>query len=266
MEITTVLNAHSNYNIVADTIESIHQNVGKNILVVIDGASKELKNSKFNAYTINGFYHNSPKAPYRNMALGLWKAYEMFPQSTWFCYCEYDCLFASNSFKYNLEIADKNDVWLLGNDVHKDNYTFPLIEALIKENIKACYYVLGCCVFFCKEFIEKLIEIDFFNRFINATNHFTEGFFPNYTDHDISEHLYPTLAVHFGGDIGSFAKYDLKTRTWSGSFMKFPMRWQPPLSINENFREAAILHPIKNWDDEIRKIHREKRKCILRQA
>lgn len=266
MEIATVLNVHSNPNLIIDTLESISTYVGKNILIIIDGASKELDDIKLPAHSIKGFYHNCDKAPYRNVALGLWKAYENFPNADWFCYTEADCLFASSSFKKNLLIADRNDVWLLGNDTHKDKHQFPLIEAIIKEKINCCYYALGCCVFYCREFIERLMEINFFERLINATQHFTEGFFPNYTGHDLSEHLYPTLAVHFGGDIGNFAKYDLQSKIWTGSFRKFPLRWKPELDASEVSKDAAILHPLKNYDNPIRIQQRQERWQNLNQS
>lgn len=260
MEIATILNVHSNPKLIIDTLDSISTYVGENILIIIDGASKELDNVKFPATSIKGFYHNYNKAPYRNVALGLWKAYEAFPKADWFCYTEADCLFTSSSFKKNLLIADRNDVWLLGNDTHRDKYKFPLIEAIIKEKINCCYYVLGCCVFYCKEFIERLMEINFFERLINVSQHFTQGFFPNYTGHDLSEHLYPTLAVHFGGDVGSFAKFDLPTRMWTGNFRKFPVRWMPELDVSDVSKDATIAHPVKDYFNPIRVEHREKRK------
>jgi len=260
MEITTVVNAHSSPNILLDTLDSILTYVGEKILVITDSNNKELNATPLPVPRIEGFYHNSHRAPYRNVALGLWKAYEMAPDSDWFCYTEYDCLFANSNFKKSLLLADKNDVWVLGNNSRKDDCQLPLIEAIIKEKIKVHYYVLGCCVFLCKEFMDRLNEINFFERLINTTQHFTEGFFPHYTGYDLSEHLYPTLAVQFGGDVASFANWDLATRTWTGNFRQFPIRWKPELRIEENFKEASILHPLKTYDHPIREYHRERRK------
>ena len=266
MEIATLLNTHDP-STTADTLESIMAFVGSEVIVSIDGAAwNSFKEIKLPAYKLKAFYHNCPKSPYRNVALGLKTLYEKFPTSDWFLYCEHDCLFASANFKKNLLHADRQDVWMLGNDgrQEKNRHKFPLIEAIINEKITTCHYLLGSCMFFCHEFMEKLSELDFFNKLINISGHFTEGYFPSYDGYDLSEHLYPTLATHLGGDIGSFASWNQVTRTWSGSYSKFPMRWQPELDpIKENFKEASILHPIKKIDHPLRIYHREKRRKLL---
>jgi len=261
VKIATVINAHKNLELLLDTIDSIKTFVTDDILVVTDAAG-ELKNIKLPTYQIEGFYHNSTRSPYRNVALGLGKAYELFPEADWFLYCEPDCLFTSSDFKYNLTIADHNDIWVLGNDVQKDRIKLLLIEQIIKENINVSYYNLGCCVFYCNEFIQRLVEIDFFDKLINISNHFTEGFFPKYNGYDLSEHLYPTLCVHFGGDVGTFASWDSNKKEWSGNYRRFPMRWKPEIDLSEVYPETCILHPNKSVNSEIRKIQREKRRCL----
>jgi len=262
MEIATLLNTHCPES-TADTLESIQTFVGQNVIVSIDGAVwNDFEDIKLPAYKLKGFYHNTPKSPYRNMALGLRTLYSKFPKADWFLYTEYDCLFASNAFKKNLDFADRQDVWMLGNDgrQEKNKHKFPLIEAIINEKISTCHYLLGSCMFFCNEFIERLAELDFFTKLINVSNHFTEGYFPSYTGYDLSEHLYPTLATHFGGDIGSFAAWNEITRTWSGNYSRYPIRWQPELDPEtECFEKASILHHIKK-NHPIREVHRKKRK------
>ena len=263
MEIATLLNTHCPLT-TADTLESIMTFVGGSVIVSIDGAAwNSFKEIKLPAYKLKGFYHNCPKSPYRNVALGLKTLYEKFPNSDWYLYTEHDCLFASDQFKKNLTIADKQDIWMLGNDGRQERgkYQFPLIEAIINEKITTCHYLLGSCMFFCNEFMEKLAELDFFNKLINISSHFTEGYFPSYDGYDLSEHLYPTMATHLGGDIGSFAAWNQVTRAWTGSYSKFPVRWQPDLDPNtEDFKDASIMHPLKDYNHPTRIKQRKRRK------
>jgi hypothetical protein len=261
MNISCILNAHSQPELIRDTLDSIFTFVTKKTLILIDGASwANFKNEHFDAPKIEGFYHNKPKSPYRNVALGLSVLSETFPESDWYCYCEPDVLFASERFKANLKMADEAGVWMLGNDGRISEEPLPLIQALIQEKFKSSYYLIGCCLFFNKKFIKKLLEINFFERFLTLTNSFESGYFPLYSGYDLSEHLYPTLCRHFGGNIGVFATYDHEGN-WHGSYEYFPMRFCPEINHEiENFDNPSILHPIKNYDNPIRVTQREKRK------
>lgn len=261
MKIATVLNIHSNPPVVLDTLDSIMRYMTKDVLVVIDGASKDFQGVKLPAKSVAGFHHGCGKSPYRNVALGLKIIGEMCREVDWYCYIEYDCLVTSDRFKKNLELADQMGIWMLGNDGHVDDIPLPLIAPLV-GGFKSTYYLLGCCQFFNKKFMDKLLEINFFDRFLNLTNAFSEGFVPYYTGYDISEHLYPTLARHFGGHIGVFATYERDR--WHGSYEVFPIRWRPDLDPEtENFPNASIMHPLKSYDHPIRVFHRERRKNVV---
>lgn len=261
MEIACVLNVHSQPELIRDTIDSISTFMTEKILVVVDGAAwPNLKNEPFAAAKLEGFYHNVPKSPYRNVALALQNLSDTYPQVDWYCYCEADVLFASERFKINLKMAEEKDVWMLGNDGHISDEALPLIQAMLEQQFKSSYYLLGCCMFFHKKFIDKLKEINFFDRFLMLTNSFEGGFFPFYSSYDLSEHLYPTLCRHFGGNIGVFATYDHEGK-WHGAFEYFPVRWRPELNPEtENFPNPSILHPLKDVNHPIRVLQREKRK------
>lgn len=261
MKLACLLNAHENNSLVSDTIDSIFTYATKDILLLVDGASW----SQFDGFQqpvslMCGFKHGCPKAPYRNVALGLKMLYENWPNADWYFYSEPDVLFSSDRFKANLIHADKMGVWMLGNDGHVDDKEMPLVESMLGGKFKSYYYLLGCCQFFSHEFMERLQEVDFFDRFLNLTNHFSEGYMPGYSGYDLSEHLYPSLCRHFGGNVGVFASYD-ETGQWHGAYQYFPMRWRPQISPEtENFPEASIIHPVKDFDSPIRVWHREKRK------
>jgi hypothetical protein len=171
---------------------------------------------------------------------------------------EYDCLVGSDRFMRNLKLAEEMGVWNLGTNGRMDpDISLSLVEALVGSKFSEVYYMLGACQFFNKKFMEKLVEIDFFNRFLHLTNHFTEGFMPNYAGYDVSEHIYPTLARYFGGNTGVFSKW--YNDRWHGSYQYFPIRWKPEITEEENFPEASIIHPLKTFDHPIRIYHREKR-------
>jgi hypothetical protein len=262
MELAVTINTHAKHtDVLLDSIDAISCYVSDKILVVVDAASWQYYNNvKLPAYKMEGLYHGCPKAPYRNVALALKTVTEMWPDANWYCYCEYDVLFGSDRFKANLKMAEERDVWMLGNDGHIDEQGLPLVQALIKEYLNSSYYLLGCCQFFHRNFINKLAEIDFFNKFLSLTSGFTEGQFPFYSGYDLSEHMYPTLCRHYGGNIGVFATYD-HDGNWHGSHKYFPMRWRPDLDPSKDeYEDASIMHPVKDYDNPIREYHREKRK------
>jgi hypothetical protein len=260
MQIAAVLNAHSQPNVLRDSLDSILVHVTENILVVVDGAVwQDFKDLPLPASKIQGFYHNARKSPYRNVALGLSTACDTWPEADWYLYCEYDVLFGSDRFKRNLKMAEERGVWMLGNDGHIDSTAMPLVQSLLTEDLRSSYYLLGCCQFFHKNFMVKLKEINFFERFLTMTSGFDGGFMPLYSGYDISEHMYPSLCRHFGGNIGVFATYDEKG-SWHGSFRHYPMRWKPELDPEtENYPEASIMHPVKSFEHPIRVTHRERR-------
>jgi hypothetical protein len=261
MEISVLINVHSNYQLVMDTIDSIRHYMTDKILLLVDGASKEFKATEFSVPKVNGFYHNVPKSPYRNMALGMQSLAELYPNSDWYVYLEYDCLVASNRFLKNIKLAEQQGIWMLGCDGHVDDNRMPLVEALIGESFRSVYYLLGACQFMHKDFIAKLQSIDFFEKFLVRTNGFDAGEFPGYDGYDINEHMYPSLARQFGGKVGVFASFDYDRSVWHGSHRVFPIRWKPELNPEtENFPEASILHPLKSYDHPIRAYHREQRK------
>ena len=259
MEIATVMNIHADPDVVIDTLESINMYVTNKNLVIVDGASKNIFNEvQLPAIKIEGFPHKSIKSPYRNMALGLMMLYEMYPKEDWYLYLEPDCLVGSEYFKQVLEKSDKHNVWMMGTNGHIDEAEMPLIESLLGEEFKSGYYLLGACLFFNQKFMKKLNELNFFEKFLNLTNGFTQGHMPGYGGYDISESMYPTMARHFGGNIGVLSSWS--DGVWHGNHEMFPIRWRPSLDA-EDFSKASIMHPIKTISHPLRVHYREKRNC-----
>ena len=258
--IATILNVHSSVECGLDTLDSIKTYVGDNVVLLVDGLNWNDWKDVENTCKLKGFRHGIPKSPYRNVALGLKEAYEMWGNEVdWFFYTEYDALVTSERFKINLKMAEEKGIWMLGNDGHVAGEAITLIQAMLGESFRSSYYLLGCCQFFHKDFMKKLADINFFERFLNLTNGFSDGYFPFYSGYDLSEHMYPTLCRHFGGNIGVFAHFD-ELKKWHGSYQYFPVRWKPEIDFEtENFPNPSIIHPLKENSHPLRVLHRERR-------
>jgi hypothetical protein len=192
----------------------------------------------------------------------------------WYCYAEYDVLFASDKFKSYLRFAEENNVWMVGFDGHFHREPLPAVQHLIGQPFKASVYLLGCCQFMHRNFFDALKRYDFFPRFLRSTKSYEYGFYPLYNNYDLSEQMYPTLCHNFGGGVGSLssgsengwmADYsscpDRYMETgWWGDYSYFPVRYQPEICFEtENFREASIIHPVKTYDHPLREFHRKLR-------
>lgn len=262
MKIATILNTHENNNVFHDTLDSILTWMSEDVLVMVDGISwDQFSKCDLPVYKLQGLNHGCNRSPYRNVALGLKNAWNLWQDSVdWYCYIEYDCLIGSNEFIKDLAVADKLGYWCLGNDYVIGDIKFPLLETMLKVKLEKSHYLLGCCVFYKNSFIKKLVEIDFFEKFLYFTNEFSQGFFPGYAEqggYDISEHLYPTLAIHYGGKVGQLAGWSEPYQKWFGNYKKYPLRFRPDLEESDN--EMCIAHPIKEYDNPIRLYHRKKR-------
>ena len=262
MKIALLLSVHNDLDLVYDTLESIFKYVTEDVLLLIDGASsEEFKEAPFPVPKIIGYKHGVPKSPYKNMALGLKTIREQIPDADWYCYTEADCFWASDVFKKSLKKAEEQKVWLLGTNGRIDHVQMPLVESLINGKFKSAYYMLGALMFFNKDYMNKLEEINFFDKFLSLTSGFESGYFPQYEGYDINEHMYSTMARHFGGNIGVFSTF--MEGEWHGNYKQYPIRWKPELDPEtEDFEEAVILHPIKKADHPIRLKHKEKRSVV----
>jgi hypothetical protein len=59
--------------------------------------------------------------------------------------------------------------------------------------------------------------------------------------------------------VGVFASYD-ETGQWHGHYRYFPIRWRPSIDpLTEDYEEASIVHPLKEYDHPIRIKHRKMR-------
>jgi len=261
MKLVCILNTHGNPETTHDTIDSIKHYMTNDILMLVEGSAWSMFNTDdANVALLKGFNHSYYKAPYRNVALGLLAATQHYPSFDWYCYMEYDCLVGSKNFKTDLAVADKNNVWCLGNDLRSNQKEkLPLVEAMLQQKFDEVFYILGACIFLNKRFMKRATELNFFERFLYFTNDFSNDFFPGYNGWDVTEHLLPTLAKHWGGEVQQFAKWSKPLDCWAeGDYEKYPMRWRPDLTEQE-CKKATIMHPIKDLGHPARALQRLRR-------
>jgi len=262
MKIASTLMTHGDTPCVNDTIEAMQRYLTNDILMLVDGAYWEDwgKDADVPVYKMSGFHHNFFRGCYRNITLGLMKVVDLFPDADWYCHTEYDTLFVSDAFKEDLEKAEADGVWCMGNDCRTGYFELPFLEYIVGGKISVTKYMLGCCIFYHRDFLHKLKNIDLFNRLLYLTNDFSRGYFPDYDEQggwELAEHLYPTLANLFGGRVRGQAYYS--TEGWHGNYERYALRWQPELTMDDVFPGASILHPVKVYDCPIRAHFREKR-------
>lgn len=263
MEIAVVLNTHGKPEATLDTAGSVLLHAGERCLLVVDGAGwSQFDQGKTPIPLLKGFDHNHKKAPYRNVALGLWACYRRWPNCDWYCYMEYDCLFASRAFQEDLLRAGREGVWCVGFDLRENQgqVKLELVERMLKNEFQEIVYMLGACVFYHRKFMERAAELDFFDKFLFMTNPFEKGYFPGYTAWDVMEHLMPTLARHWGGGLRQLSQWSEVAGRWvAGNERRYPVRWRPDIESIADCLGASIVHPLKDYNNPVREHFRLKR-------
>lgn len=253
MQIATALNVHNDKDLVKDTLDSILTYMTKDIVMIVDAAGWEhFENFKYNNIIVEkGYWHQYYRCPYKNVSLCLKRLYELFPQADWYCYIEYDCLVTSDLFKGDLLSAQKNNIWLLANDIrYCQHHLPPMFNEILNSETNPVVVMLGCCVFYHKNFIKKLNQ-SFLSKFLQVTEHFAPGWFPDFHGYALEEEIFPTLALHYGGQVQELAGWD--GFSWRGKYQKFPMRHPNPILPTDITPAASIIHPLKKLDNPIRK-------------
>lgn len=265
MKIATILSAHENSPVYKDTLDSVRTYFSDDVVVLVDGFGWN-QFSFEDVDKIEGFRHGKPSNPFRNVALGLMGAWERWGSGAdWYCYMEYDCLVTSSDTKHHLGIADRQGIWMLGNDIRIMNGSIPALDRIEKGIGTNPHYLLGCCCFYSREFMRVMAEKDVFTRVLEMSNFYlSDPVIRNPSGktemvYDTSEVLYPSLAVRYGGSPQQLACWDAASCSWSGNYQQYPMRFRPEISESENFPDSCVIHPLKDFDGPLRKLHRQKR-------
>jgi len=275
MKLATLVLTHANPDLTADTVDSVQTWVGEHILVLVDQVGWPwFQNVKLGSARVEeGFLHAYSRSPYRNCALGLKKLYEYWPDSEWFLYTEYDCLFTSSAFQEDLQKAADRNAWVVGSDLRRFDFKLPVLQDILSQGeIKHSYYFLGCCQFLHHKLVSKLYESKFLDNLIERTKDYTKGFFPDYERHAFEEELWATIGAHLGGALYELVCWTPKEgcwqgmkgndphmlyagrehELWRGKFKRYPIRPSPDIALVDIRPETSIIHPLKKVDDPIR--------------
>lgn len=244
MIISTVVQAHKNPSFVNQNIKMVKKNVGQNVICMIDSANwKEFENEKMECETLCGYYHNDKRNPYKNFAHGMNQLYKRFPESEWFCNSEFDVFFKNDNFKEDLErFRKEHNAGLVGFNLRIAPFDCPFINSLFKRKFDVGYYLIGCCMFFHKSYMNKLINVNFFERFLNYTAPFTSSYLPC-EEYDISEHLYPSLAASLNEPVMSFENAESSVFGKGKYFVRFKPEVTKEVVDDDKY---SIIHPYKN--------------------
>lgn len=250
MKVSAVLHVHNHPALVEDTLDSIYLWMTNQIHVIVDEAGwHNFSEFKYKDVELEkGFFHNIHRCPYKNVALSLKRVYEKWPDSDWFCYIEYDCLVISDLFMKDLKHF-KNRAWLLANDIRVPGHTLPpMFTDLLGKPLWPGHIMLGCCVFYHRDFLKKLHE-EFFGKFLEQVKDFPPGFYPDFRGYALEEEMFPSLAAFYGGRVEQLA-------AWKGgpigNFTRYPMRHPEVIYPYLVTPLTSIIHPLKNYDDPIR--------------
>lgn len=282
MNIATVLLTHADPVLTADTVDAVEMWVGDRVLVLVDEAGwPAFQDARLGSARVErGFHHAFHKSAYRNSALGLKRVYELWPDSDWYLYTEYDCLFLSGAFRAELERADRLNGWCAGFDLRRFPFEIPFLEVLLDRGpVAHSYFLIGCCMFLSRKFLGLLHESGFLDRLLSATQTFTRGYFPDYPRWAFEEELWPTAAVQFGGSVYELACWKPADREWQdrhiddpraiynegddprwrGPFPTYSVRFRPLMTAAEVTAGTSIAHPVKGRHDPIRVYERGRR-------
>jgi len=248
MKIAAILNCTLETGIIIDTVESILFHMTDKILVISE---------KSFSYE-NTSWLEKIGVPYKDLTFGLQTAYELYPDYDWYCYLQDGCVINSDRFKSSLEIAEYYDIWMFGSNGHVDNRQIVTLNSIAGEDVTAnSYYLSDSCQFYKGDFIRALAkDLNFFEKFFNITGNFS-GNLPNYEGLNPAEHIYPTLARYLKKNIGVFSIWD--QGIWHGSGKYFPIRHSPEITEDE-FKDASILYPLKDYNNHLRTYFRKNRK------
>ena len=261
MEIATILNVHNNPELTRDTIDSVRAWCTRKIVLVIDKAGWE----NYEGFThpdtvvVCGVYHGVSRSPYKNIAIGLMKAYELWPRVSWYNYIEYDFLYLNDHFKNSLKAGRNysliginyethhhvNNHWMTKDAFRGTGYSGPEL---------VCRKMLGALMYFSNKCMKGLADIDYFNYILEHTKTFKGDAFPHFTDYAVEEILYTTAATAFG-ELIDIRELD--------PTQHFAVRWGDAIEPNEIKPHTTAVHPSKSLDCPIRQHYARSRKFFL---
>ena len=254
-----VLNVHANPLLVADTLDSIKKWATDKIVVIVDKKGwQNFTNFKHHDTEIMcGVFHGAGRSPYKNLAIGLSRLYEKWPDQDWYGYIEFDVVFLSSFFKNDLaQFADKGCVAAGFEHRYKPNSTSHwLVREIMSSHTEEeidCHKMLGAVMFYTNDCVRSLVKADFYEELLERTKDYKGAKFPNFHDYAVEEIIFPSAASIFG-PLGNFDKL-YRNRTI------YPVRFCPTVRLEEISSGTSIIHPSKKLVDPVRLRAKELRK------
>jgi len=187
---TASINVHNNPELTRKNIDLLKKNVTNNIVLLVEkSAYQNWPIEDFNdVVTIEGFKHNFPRNPYKNVLLNLKHTYEKFPNSDWYVFTEFDNFIISEKFKSDFEYINEK-YSLITSDFREVHCEENLFLNSLEMKMEKFYCMLGCCYFIKRNLMEALYH-QVFEKFLTFTSLIQEEFFLTSTNNDFEEVLF----------------------------------------------------------------------------
>ena len=254
MDLAAIISVHNNPDLARDTIDSVRCWATKQIVLIVDKAGWDLYRDFQHPDTkvVCGVFHNANRSPYKNMAIGLKNAYELYPNAKWYNYIEYDAIYTSDRFKLDLTAA--GNAAAVGFDyVFKGDSTDNWIVKQIFNRDVECHKLLGAVTYYSNSCIRSFIEYNFFEELFKITATFQSADFPNFSEYAVEEIIFPSAASQFG---------EVKN-LGIGMSRRYAVRFGDFIHPNEITPETSIVHPTKGLDCPIRQHYAKQRELFL---
>lgn len=254
---------HNNPALTFDTVDSVQFWVSPDVMVLVDAAGwQNFHQVPAPCPLVKGLLHGQPKSPYRNVAFGLLELSKRFPDAQWYVYVEQDCLFGNAAFKEDL--AKNPGKWFAGTNLRGPRqWKLPKLNEIVGGEIEEEVYVLGCVMFFHRNFVNQLKKDEVIDRLIQQTESLPTGVFPGFTGYAFEEQLFASLANYYKKNSVLGLSHEDR-RSPRHNWLKYVVRWQPDIEANEVSPGASIIHPSKNPYSTIRCHYRKFRDKVLK--
>lgn len=239
------INVHNNPTLTRKNIDLIKKNVTKNIVLLVEKSGyKNWPIEEFNdVIVVEGFKHNFPRNPYKNVLLNLKTTYEKFPNSDWYVFTEFDNFIINDNFKNDFQYINEK-YSLITSDFREVYCEENLFSNSINMKFNKFYCMLGCCYFIKRNLMEILYH-KVFENFLKFTSLMPEGFYPNFHQYDVAEVLIPTVCIHEKLDVFNICRFKEEENKWGGMSKKYAIRFRPNIELEEINKKACIIHPVK---------------------
>jgi len=245
---TASINVHSDPYLARKNIDLIKKNVTNDIVLLVEkSAYQDWPIEEFNDVTVvEGFKHNFPRNPYKNVLYNLKTTYEKFPNSDWYVFTEFDNFIINENFKNDFQYINEK-YSLITSDFREVHCDENLFSNCLDINFEKFYCMLGCCYFIKKNLMEALYY-QVFEKFLTFTSFMPEGFYPNFNQYDIAEVLIPTVCKHNKFDVLNLCRFIEEKFKWNGMGKKYAIRFRPNIHFSEVSKKTSIVHPVKEID------------------